>query len=324
MSASLGAYDIARLLGRHFGDAGSVRTVRWRAALDLNNPTALLIIMVALNANLAHIRIDDPAGSGLAVADHRRRPVSLSSIADSMGVAHETIRRQALFLQRRGMLQKTGSGWIVPAAVLTHGAGSTLPAADAAALAMLIGDLARLGSASAQAIDLAAMRALPPDLVARLWNDFIVRALEVAGDICGSVLDFSLFMTIIRMNVEHITTNPELTRRYAALAAIPADRDRRPASLRALARTEQQPYPTIRRRVAALIARGVAEETDDGVIIPARVLMSDALARSNVLNVQRVEKLLGELKRLGCEAAPPRATSGADRHLAEPALHLPG
>ncbi len=306
MGTSLAALEIARLLGRHFGDAGSLRTVRWRTMLGLNN-TAMLIVHVALNANLAHIRSDDPAGAGLAVADRRRRPVSLLSIAESMGVPSETIRRQALALQRRGVLQKIDSGWIVPAAVFMQEQGKALIEADAAALAALIGDLSRLGSASAQAIDPAGLRALPSDLVARLWNDFTVKAVELAGVICGSVLDFSLFMTIIRLNVAHITANPDHSRRHAALDAIPADRDRVPASLRALARAENLPYPTMRRRVAVLVARGVAEEVDGGVIIPARVLGNAALARSNVLNVQRVEKLLADLKRLGHDAARPPA-----------------
>lgn len=302
MVASFPALDIARLLGRHFGDAGSLRTVRWRTLLDLNN-TTLLIVQVALTANIAHIRHDDPAGAGLAVDDSRRRPISLMSIADSMGVPHETIRRQALALQRRGALRKIDTGWIVPATLLTDAGGSALVAADAAALAALVGDLARLGVASAQAIDLAAMQALPPDLLARLWNDFTVRAVEAARDICGSVLDFGLYMAIIRMNVAHITADPERTRRYAALGAVPDDNDRQPASLRALARAEQLPYPTIRRRVSALVARGVAEEADGGVIVPARVLGNDANQRSNVLNVQRVEKLFADLQRLGSTVA---------------------
>ena len=302
MGASRSALEIARLLGRHFGDAGSLRTVRWRAMLDLNN-TAMMIVQVALNANLAHIHANDPAGAGLAVEDSRRRPVSLLSIASSMGVPNETIRRQALALQRRGVLQKVGPGWIVPAAVLTQAQGKALIEADAAALAALIGDLAQLGSESAQSIDLAALRALPPDQVARAWNDFSVKAMEVAGGICGSVLDFALFLTIIRLNVEHITADSERTRRYAAQDAIPADRERKPASLRALARAEQAPYPTIRRHVATLIARGVAEEVDGGVIIPARVLGNEALARSNALNVQRVEKLFADLKRLCSDTA---------------------
>ena len=305
MGTSREAFDIARLLGRHFGDAGSLRTVRWRAALDLNTK-ATLIVHVALTANLAHLRYDDPFGAGFAIEDSRRRPVSLMSIAQSMSVPHETIRRQALALHRRGALLKVGAGWIVPATLLTDAPGRALVEADAAALAALVGDLARLGSASAQRLDPQAMSALPPDLVARLWNDFTVRAVEVAGDICGSVLEFGLFMTIIRMNVEHITADPERTRRHAAMDAIPDDRDRRPASLRALARAEQLPYPTIRRRVTALVARGVAEEVDGGVIVPARVLGNAAMARSNRLNVQRVEKLFADLERLGCGARQSR------------------
>ncbi len=306
MGASLAALDIARLLGRHFGDAGSLRTVRWRTTLGLNN-AGLVIVHVALSANLSHIRADDPAGAGLAVEDARRRPVSLMSIAQSMGVPHETIRRQALALQRRGALLRVGPGWIVPAALLAPAPGNRLIADDAAALVALIGDLARLGSASARGIDPEALQALPADLVARLWNDFTVKAVEAAGDICGSVLDFGLFMTIIRLNVEHITADPPRTRHHAALHAIPADHERVPASLRALARAEQLPYPTIRRRVSALVARGLAEEAEGGVIIPARVLGSEALTRSNVLNVQRVEKLLADLKRLGSGAAAPCA-----------------
>jgi DNA-binding IclR family transcriptional regulator len=115
------------------------------------------------------------------------------------------------------------------------------------------------------------------------------------------------------MNVEHITADPERTRRHAALDAIPEDRDRLPVSLRALARAEQLPYSTVRRRVSALVARRVAEEGDGGVIVPARVLGSEAMARSNMLNVQRVEKLFADLKRLGCDATRPRASRHEER-----------
>ncbi|MEY2883315.1 MAG: hypothetical protein RL490_1039 [Pseudomonadota bacterium] len=287
----------------------------------------MLIVQVVLAANLAHIRLDDPSGAGLGVDDGRRRPISLLSIATSMGVPHETIRRQAHELQRRGAILKIGSGWIVPSKLLTETLGIALIAADAAALVALVDDLARLGAASAQAIDPHALRALPPDLLARLWNDFIVLAVEPAGDICGSVLDFGLFMAIIRMNVEHITADAERTRRHAALDAIPDDRDRRPAGLRALARAEQLPYPTVRRRVAALVARGVAEDVDGGVIIPARVLGNEAMARSNLLNVQRVEKLFSDLKRLGDGVAGPRGETSIarreDQRLSNPRLQPP-
>ena len=323
MRPSQTAFDVAQLLARHFSDAGAQRPVRWRTALDLNN-TALLIVHVAVSANLAHISVDDPAGAGLAIDDSRRRPTSLLSISNSMRVPYETLRRQALELQRRGMLQKMGSGWIVPAKLLTDATGNALVEADAAALMTLVGDLARLGSASAQAIDPGGLRALPPDLVARLWNDFSVKAMEAAVDLCGSALDPGLFMTIIRINVEHITSDPERTRRHAGLDAIPADRDRLPVTLRALARAEQQPYPTVRRRVAALVARGLVEETDGGLIVPARVLGNEAMARSSMLNVQRVEKLFADLKRLSGDAARPRAVASAereaDRHLPEPTL----
>ena len=298
MGPSFAASDIARLLARHFVAAGSLRAARWRATLDLN-ATTLLIVHVALAANLANIRLDDPASAGFAVDDSRRRPVSLMSIALSMSVPHETIRRQALDLQRRGALQKVGPGWIVPAALLTEAPGKALVDADMAALLEMVDDLARLGSASAQAIDPAGLRALPTDLVARLWNEFGVLAAEVACDMCGSMLDFSLFMAIIRMNVEHINADPERTSRHAALDAIPDDRDRLPASLRALARAEQLPYPTVRRRVSELVTRGLVENNGGGVIVPARVHGNETMARNSVLYVQRIEKLFADLKRLG-------------------------
>ena len=305
MDPSQTTFDVARMLARHFNDIGAQRPVRWRTALNLNN-TALLIVHVALSANLAHISIDDPAGAGLAIDDSRRRPISLMSISNSMRVPFETIRRQAIELQRRGMFQKMGTGWIVPAKLLTDATGNALVEADAAALVGLVGDLARLGAASAQAIDPGELRALPPDLVVRLWNDFSVKAMEWAVDLCGSALDPGLFMTIIRMNVQHITTDPERSRGHAAFDTIPTDRDRRPVTLRALARAEQQPYPTVRRRVAAMVARGVVEETAGGLIVPARVLGNEAMSRSNVLNVQRVAKLFADLKRLCDDAAMQR------------------
>jgi len=325
-AASFAAPDIARLLARHFIAAGSLRAARWRATLDLN-ATTLLIVHVALAANLARIRLDDPAGAGLAVDDSRRRPVSLMSIAESMGIPHETIRRQALDLQRRGTLQKLGSGWIVPATLLTLPPGKALVDADAAALVAIVGDLAGLGSASAQAIDPAALRALPPDLVARVWNEFAVLTAEAASDMCGSLLGFTLFIAVIRMNVEHINADPGLSSRHAAADAIPDDRGRLPASLRALAKSEQLTYATVRRRVLALIARGLVESSGGGVIVPARVHGSEAMVRNGLLYVRRIEKLLADLERLCCAAAAPRAGMGIaqreDCRMPNPTLQPP-
>jgi DNA-binding transcriptional regulator YhcF (GntR family) len=216
-----------------------------------------------------------------------------------MNVPHETIRRQALELQRRGILQKVGSGWIVPAALLTEAPGKALVDADAAALVAIVGDLARIGSASAQGIDPAALWALPPDLVARLWNDMNVVGAEVACELFGSMLDYSLFMAIIRINIERTNADPERTSRHVAPDAILDDRDRLPASLRALARAEKLPYPTVRRRVSALVTRGLVEVNEGGAIVPARVLGDELIMHSSAAYIQRIEKLLADLKRLG-------------------------
>ena len=113
------------------------------------------------------------------------------------------------------------------------------------------------------------------------------------------MLDFTLFMAIIRMNVEHINADPERTSRHAAVDAIPADRDRLPASLRALARAEKLPYPTVRRRVSALVTRDLVEISEGGAIVPARVHGSELVARNSILYIQRIEKLLADLKHLG-------------------------
>jgi hypothetical protein len=298
MGPSFAAFDFFRQLMLPFVTSGSLRAARWRERLDLNAST-LMIVHVILSANLAHIRPDDPGGAGFTVDDSRRRPVSLMSIAESMNVPHETIRRQALDLQRRGILQKVGSGWIVSAALMTEAAGKALVDADAAALVAIVGDLARLGSASAQDIDPAALWALPPDLVARLWNDMNVVAAEAACELFGSMLDYSLFMAIIRINIEHKNADPERTSRHAAPDAILADRDRLPASLRALARVEKLPYPTVRRRVSALVTRDLVEISEGGAIVPARVLGNEFIMHRSVAYIHRIQKLLTDLKHLG-------------------------
>lgn len=81
-----------------------------------------LIYMIVLAANLDHIvRAWDGEGSAFDAdlgSDELRRPVTVLSIADSLRMPYETVRRHVNRMVREGRLAKTGSqGVIVPAEV---------------------------------------------------------------------------------------------------------------------------------------------------------------------------------------------------------------
>ena len=94
----------------------------------------------------------------------------------------------------------------------------------------------------------------------------------------GSLPRAIFFTAIVAANVQHITRSAVRTWRYAGPDQIPPDSERRPVSILGLAQSLQKPFETTRQNVNALIAEGLVVKVEGGVIVPSRVILSQAIA----------------------------------------------
>lgn len=111
-------------------------------------------------------------------------------------------------------------------------------------------------------------------------------------------IDQLLTMSICSANLSHIDSNPELSRQHAGLLE-PNDM-RRGISRGGIARSLALPAETVRRRLNALVERGVLIEREDGIIMSAENLEMMATHRETWLFIARqVERLMRDLKARG-------------------------
>lgn len=108
-----------------------------------------IIILAILSANAAHL---DQAGvggeyaaAGQAPPDDLRRPVSILSIANTLGLPFETTRRHVNKLIRDGKCVRVRKGVIVPQAFVMTAEAEHLSRENAKNLRRLVRDLGRAG-----------------------------------------------------------------------------------------------------------------------------------------------------------------------------------
>jgi len=112
------------------------------------------------------------------------------------------------------------------------------------------------------------------------------------------LLDALLTSAISQANVAPITRQADLQVTYATPEAPPPDEMRRPVSVNALATSLGLPFETVRRRVRGLLARGVCETVDGGVIVPTRVVTSPDYYRYTFAGYERLRALYYQLRDL--------------------------
>ena len=109
---------------------------------------------------------------------------------------------------------------------------------------------------------------------------------------------------IVQANIDQITRDPVLQRRYATLDSPPPDELRRPVSVSAVANALRLPYETVRRRVNYLAGRGLCQITPKGVLAPSAVLSSPMYVALLSAHCQVVEDLYNDLRDIGFLPAP--------------------
>ena len=109
----------------------------------------------------------------------------------------------------------------------------------------------------------------------RLTENYFLNAIgQITQAIKCDLISSLLFLAIIRANLELV---PARARVLPDPDTLIEDRDRQPVSVYGLAQTLSLPYETVRRHIKRMVAAGLCEKTDRGIIVPAAVITSPAV-----------------------------------------------
>lgn len=143
--------------------------------------------------------------------------------------------------------------------------------------------------------------------------------IRISRDCVGGDLPRALvFAAIIDANVGHLDDNPETSQRAAALDPSYPDELRRPIRSQRIAESLGLPRQTVRNKVNQLMAMGIVQETEAGLIIPTGALVTEAFLLA-------LEAYLGALARYVATLSGGRAAGLApDERLLDPIWPVSG
>lgn len=244
----------------------------------------------------------------LAVAQASRSPdgnirggVSVRAIAQSLGLAYETTRRQVAVLESAGLLSRAGDSGVAIAA----GAPAPPLAWDlerCEGLRGLIADLKGLGYAFDPGPDAPPRR--DEDLAAplgALLDAFMLRALEAGVAPYGSMLDALIFSGLITTNAGDITYDRELAQKYAWSDSPPPDELRRPVTIAELSERLGLHHETIRRHVVRYVAQGYVARAPGGYLSSMTRQQSPEILQGGQIIVQRFLQLVQAARQMGLD-----------------------
>lgn len=262
----LGLLSVGFLLDQATIGLGGLAATDTLLVLAINQANIAPLTRVAATRN-AYGLLEAPA------PDAERRPVSISAVANSLGLPFETTRRHVKRLEAAGVCVACARGVIVPAAFLrSDGYIETVLAGharlrafyEAARNAGLVDPL----PASA----FPAGEAEPIRAAARLRADYVLRSAEALTRFTGDIVNGLIYLGLV-------------------------DMAGRPTANAALARRLGMPEETVRRRVAALAGRGVCVRLPQGVLVSEAMLDAEpalGFFAANAANVQRLFAALAE------------------------------
>ena len=293
---------VIRLGGAYFLDTVGLVT----EAIDQDLIPAMLFLAIA-RENIRALATTGRAQAEYAALDDippdtLRNPVSIYALARGMGVPYESARRHVAKLIKAGMCERVHDGIIVPAHVYERPALRQATIRNWDRTLAFLRELAQVGLVRAPG------RPAGQDQrrqVIRLSTDFFLDEMAMLGrTIASDPANALLYVAVVRANTWHLTIDPELSREYAGLDAIPPDETRRPVSIYAMARDLRIPYETTRRYALRLEEAGMVERTPGGgLVVPARVHALPALMAGTDSYYQAVCGYLDRLAALGVTAA---------------------
>jgi DNA-binding IscR family transcriptional regulator len=304
---SLPSADVRRHVVRLSGDQLLMTARLVSEAVDEDMVTASIFLAIS-RANTLQIGLESQRTYVYSALedvppDDLRRPVSVYSVAREINVPYETARRHVAKLIKAGLCVKTGDGLLIPREIYLRPA---LLRATEENWRQALGFLRDLAAAGVEA---APQPAPPPGLdvrrqVLRLTVNMFLEAVEVLMARIGLDLVHTLLcITIVQMNVRHITENPEVAAAYSGLLDIPPDEARRPVSVYAVARQMGLPYETARRHVRQMTEAGLlARDSGGGVWMPASVHNRPDWVAGAETSWNQVQRLVEAFAQLGVTA----------------------
>ncbi|MDB5445488.1 MAG: hypothetical protein JWQ97_805 [Phenylobacterium sp.] len=257
-----------------------------------------LILTAILEANQAAIRHDPQlalhyADAASALPDELRRPISISALAASLRLPFESVRRRIAAWVAAGICVRTEAGIYVPQAVVTSEAYLAVQAARVGRLPQLHADLSAAG--------LELPPAPEPDRLAgkiraadRALAEYILRSCDPVVELAGSPANAFVLLGLWTANGRGRPTS------WSGRAATMG----KPCAIRLICEQVGMPAETVRRRVLALQALGLAERRAGGWITTTPEALRPVMAQMLSANVANLRRLFGRLHELLCEDAP--------------------
>jgi hypothetical protein len=139
-------------------------------------------------------------------------------------------------------------------------------------------------------------------LSVRLATEYFLRSMQLlVGYVEGDLVTALVFLAIVSANVSHLNADGPEGALHADTDDVPPDALRKPVSVLALAGSLDLPYETTRRHVAKLLKAGQCERVTGGLIVPARVLLSERHTEGMRANLTNLRRLFRALTRAGVD-----------------------
>lgn len=236
---------------------------------------------------------DWTAGGVLAPPDVPRAGTTVQSLADSLRLPFETTRRHVQALLGQGVLVR-GGGRLSLGSLDGHGDRAVhLFEGMHDSFLRLVGRLVRFG------IELPRKREDAPHPLGGILRYAIDQNLEPVDNFRGTGWDLNtmaLWMAVSSLEVEHVTHDPVLSRRYAV--EYTPDELRRPVSLRNAACRLSVPYASAWRRALELERLGLMRRADGGWLISKAQLTDERIRDAMMLHgehmLRRVRSAIAE------------------------------
>lgn len=235
--------------------------------------------------------------------DELRRPVSVSGIANSLRIPFETARRRINLLVDAGAVQVLDRGVIIPGAPLTSPYYRIGVEANYGLVRSLYFRLRGIGLFE----DLPRPNGppFPADnppvrLVIRLSSDYLLRLAEPVSAHLGDIVTGLLLLDLIHANTEHLpdTEGGDADAGWTAESFVP-DRLRRPARPAHLAERLGIPQETVRRHLKRLLEADQCERSENGYLVPARILSRAPFIQFMLDNQSHLHRLYAGLADFG-------------------------
>jgi len=135
----------------------------------------------------------------------------------------------------------------------------------------------------------------------RIVANYLLRNVEVMSEAAeGDLMGALIFAAILQANVRPISNDPNLSKAYGQIDAVPPDDMRVPVSVNAIAESLKIPYETTRRHVNKMIKVGWCVKVGTrGVIVPATVVASPAMLKAGMQQYGHLMHFLAQLREIG-------------------------